>query len=82
MDPTRFIGRWLAYFFPGRKPRSTLEEDGVWVDDLEEIQFLWYNGFFGKGTLSRSEPSWRFSGLAPKKGRLRSFGRCMHNDEV
>ncbi|GAA6059751.1 hypothetical protein JCM10212_001959 [Sporobolomyces blumeae] len=31
----------------------------VWVSDENDMQRLWRQGFFGKGFLSRSEPSWR-----------------------
>jgi tRNA-splicing endonuclease subunit Sen2 len=31
----------------------------VWVMDRGDVDILFRRGFFGKGTLSRSEPSWR-----------------------
>lgn len=31
----------------------------VWVSDPEGMEVLFNRGFFGKGTLSRSDPSWR-----------------------
>lgn len=31
----------------------------VWVTDRKDMDILFRRGFFGKGTLSRSEPSWR-----------------------
>ncbi len=31
----------------------------VWVKDQDEMALLWRRGFFGKGALSRSDPSWR-----------------------
>lgn len=31
----------------------------VWVTDRDDMDILFRRGFFGKGTLSRSEPSWR-----------------------
>jgi len=31
----------------------------VWVVEREDMDILFRRGFFGKGTLSRSEPSWR-----------------------
>lgn len=68
--PTWLLLRAFALVFPGRKARGILEGDGVWIDDLDDIKFLWSNGFFGKGTLSRSEPSWRFSGLESRKGTV------------
>ncbi|KAG6334604.1 hypothetical protein ID866_4480 [Astraeus odoratus] len=30
----------------------------VWVTDMRHAMILWQRGFFGKGDLSRSEPSW------------------------
>lgn len=30
----------------------------VWVQDARSVEFLWAQGFFGKGSLSRSEPTW------------------------
>lgn len=30
----------------------------VWVLDMKDAMVLWQRGFFGKGDLSRSEPSW------------------------
>lgn len=31
----------------------------VWVTDKQDMEILFRRGFFGKGTLSRSEPTWR-----------------------
>ncbi|GAA5895476.1 tRNA splicing endonuclease subunit SEN2 [Sporobolomyces salmoneus] len=31
----------------------------IWVNREDDMQRLWRQGFFGKGFLSRSEPSWR-----------------------
>ncbi|KAM0786425.1 hypothetical protein ACM66B_001889 [Microbotryomycetes sp. NB124-2] len=31
----------------------------VWVSRPDDMMLLWRRGFFGKGTLSRSEPSWQ-----------------------
>lgn len=31
----------------------------VWVKDEQDMTRLWRQGFFGKGFLSRSEPSWK-----------------------
>ncbi len=47
----------------------------VWVEDLDEgITLLWQRGFFGKGNLSRSEPTWRQRKVneidALRKGRM------------
>jgi tRNA-splicing endonuclease subunit Sen2 len=44
----------------------------VWVTDRADIDILFRRGFFGKGTLSRSEPSWRERRVDLVKG-----GSCM-----
>lgn len=31
----------------------------VWIVNARDREVLWRRGFFGKGNLSRSEPSWR-----------------------
>jgi tRNA-splicing endonuclease subunit Sen2 len=31
----------------------------VWVEDTADMEMLFNRGFFGKGTLSRSDPNWR-----------------------
>ena len=33
--------------------------ESIWVRDQGDMQRLWRQGFFGKGFLSRSEPSWK-----------------------
>lgn len=59
-------------------PRSSIPHDAyigyfsaatrsVHVTDPKHVRALWEMGFFGKGTLSRSEPSW----LEREKARLR-----------
>ncbi|ODN84299.1 tRNA-intron endonuclease [Cryptococcus amylolentus CBS 6039] len=40
----------------------------VWVTDRKGMDLLFQKGFFGKGTLSRSEPSWRERRVALLKG--------------
>src|SRR5258708_21535441 len=43
----------------------------VWVTNTRDIEILWRRGFFGKGNLSRSEPTWlnrRVNQLAGAKG--------------
>lgn len=30
----------------------------VWITHQDDIALLWQRGFFGKGALSRSEPTW------------------------
>ncbi|CAG8630389.1 9011_t:CDS:2, partial [Acaulospora morrowiae] len=43
-----------------RKPRGTFDplSNSVIVNGEEDIEKLWKQGFFGKGNLSRSEPTW------------------------
>ncbi|KAJ9478838.1 tRNA-splicing endonuclease subunit SEN2 [Pseudozyma hubeiensis] len=47
----------------------------IWVEELVQgIRLLWQRGFFGKGNLSRSEPTWRQRKVneidALRKGRM------------
>jgi tRNA-splicing endonuclease subunit Sen2 len=37
----------------------SLETSSIHVTDPRQVRALWEMGFFGKGTLSRSEPTWR-----------------------
>ncbi|KZV67020.1 hypothetical protein PENSPDRAFT_636237 [Peniophora sp. CONT] len=46
----------------------------VWVTDERDVRILWTRGFWGKGNLSRSEPSWRIR--AEGERRDRRAGRC------
>lgn len=46
------------------------ESRSVHVTDPTHVRALWEMGFFGKGTLSRSEPSW----LGREKARLKAGG--------
>lgn len=32
--------------------------NSVWIHNMQEASILWERGFFGKGNLSRSEPTW------------------------
>ncbi|TFK74908.1 hypothetical protein BDN72DRAFT_599271 [Pluteus cervinus] len=50
----------------------------VWVIDPDQSKILWQRGFFGKGNLSRSEPSW----LTRRLNVLRSGGNYMTPEEV
>lgn len=52
--------RYVGYF--------SAETRSVHVTDFEHARALWEMGFFGKGTLSRSEPSW----LEREKARLKA----------
>lgn len=40
------------------KARVSVETQAIHVTDPESVRLLWTHGFFGKGSLSRSEPSW------------------------
>lgn len=35
-----------------------LASKSVWVVNARDVAILWQRGFFGKGNLSRSEPTW------------------------
>ncbi|KAF7194225.1 putative tRNA-splicing endonuclease subunit sen2 [Pseudocercospora fuligena] len=52
--------RYIGYF--------SLETRSVQVTDPQHARALWEMGFFGKGTLSRSEPSW----IDREKARLKA----------
>ncbi|EME82035.1 uncharacterized protein MYCFIDRAFT_89840 [Pseudocercospora fijiensis CIRAD86] len=52
--------RYIGYF--------SLETRSVHVTDPQHARALWEMGFFGKGTLSRSEPSW----VDREKARLKA----------
>ena len=43
----------------------------VWVTDPKDMEILFNRGFFGKGTLSRSEPTWQARRLDQARG-----GQC------
>ena len=45
----------------------------VWVTDRKDMDILFRRGFFGKGTLSRSEPSWRERRVDLLKGGSSEF---------
>lgn len=50
----------------------------VWVTGEQDMMLLWRRGFFGKGTLSRSEPSWKRrveNKIAESEGRAKSERR-------
>ncbi|KAJ3576460.1 hypothetical protein NP233_g418 [Leucocoprinus birnbaumii] len=50
----------------------------VWVSKSEDVLVLWRRGFFGKGDLSRSEPSWYTRQLNIRK----SGGKQMTSEEI
>ncbi|WFD08391.1 tRNA-intron lyase [Malassezia vespertilionis] len=45
--------------------------ESVWMYDSGDAQALWTQGFFGKGNLSRSEPTWAARQLAAASARSR-----------
>lgn len=44
----------------------------VWILDTKDAKILWTRGFFGKGDLSRSEPSW----FARQVNARKAAGKC------
>lgn len=42
----------------------------VWVSRSDDVVLLWRRGFFGKGDLSRSEPSWHTRRLKSNAKRV------------
>ncbi|KAG6918996.1 hypothetical protein DXG01_010235 [Tephrocybe rancida] len=50
----------------------------VWVSNAKDTMLLWRRGFFGKGDLSRSEPSW----LARQINIRNMGGKQMTSEEV
>ncbi|KAF4610523.1 hypothetical protein D9613_006748 [Agrocybe pediades] len=50
----------------------------VWVTNPDHSLILWRRGFFGKGDLSRSEPSW----LARQINIRRSAGKQLTSEEI
>ncbi|KAL2020582.1 hypothetical protein VTK56DRAFT_8170 [Thermocarpiscus australiensis] len=68
---------WLSQVFRPPPPEPSVVHVGVWdpetrsvhVRDPTSIRALWEQGFFGKGSLSRSEPNWLKMQLA-RRGSL------------
>ncbi|KAI9066969.1 hypothetical protein FKP32DRAFT_1564635 [Trametes sanguinea] len=50
----------------------------VWVTNERDSTILWRRGFFGKGDLSRSEPSW----LARQINARKAAGKYMTSEEI
>lgn len=50
----------------------------VWVSNSKDTTLLWRRGFFGKGDLSRSEPSW----MARQINDRKTGGKQMTSEEV
>jgi tRNA-splicing endonuclease subunit Sen2 len=51
--------------------------DTIWVTQEASVRALWTRGFFGKGTLSRSEPSWWI-----REQNRRGYGLALTSEEV
>lgn len=60
-----------------------LPSRSVWVVNAKDTRILWQRGFFGKGSLSRSEPSWlarrRNESQGPAKGSQYFFLKLRYN---
>ncbi|KAI0741551.1 hypothetical protein C8Q80DRAFT_1194920 [Daedaleopsis nitida] len=50
----------------------------VWITNEKDSSILWRRGFFGKGDLSRSEPSW----LARQINARKAAGKYMTSEEI
>ncbi|KAG8768703.1 tRNA splicing endonuclease subunit sen2, partial [Serendipita sp. 398] len=65
--PKSWVLRWLLSWNPFGNPSQWDDmvigvldppSRSVWIYDEEQQMTLWRKGFFGKGNLSRSEPTW------------------------
>lgn len=65
-----YASQWIrpssSHFEPRLRGYHTPSTNSVHVTDPSSVQILWSHGFFGKGSLSRSEPTW----LEREKKRL------------
>ena len=50
----------------------------VWVTDTKDMEILFNRGFFGKGTLSRSEPTWASEETGPGSRRSMSVAAALY----
>ncbi|THH27382.1 hypothetical protein EUX98_g6802 [Antrodiella citrinella] len=50
----------------------------VWILDTKDAKILWTRGFFGKGDLSRSEPSW----FARQVNARKAAGKYLTSEEI
>ncbi|CAH7677303.1 hypothetical protein PPACK8108_LOCUS12440 [Phakopsora pachyrhizi] len=63
-EPISFLSTLIPILRPSKqqtlKLRGAYEpiSNSVWIEDASTMFFLWQRGFFGKGSLSRSEPTW------------------------
>ncbi|KAH9004671.1 hypothetical protein EDB86DRAFT_3038103 [Lactarius hatsudake] len=71
ISPTRVLNpRCKGVFDPTTR--------SIWITDPKDRMVLWRRGFFGKGNLSRSEPSW----LVRLANSRSAAGRQMTSEEV
>ncbi|KAI0825894.1 hypothetical protein BC629DRAFT_1451400 [Irpex lacteus] len=54
----------------------------VWVTNKKDAMILWRRGFFGKGDLSRSEPSWYTRQVNARKEAAASGGKSLTSEEI
>ncbi|KAJ6438222.1 MFS hexose transporter [Purpureocillium lavendulum] len=60
------VSTWLSQTFKPPPAEPTVVHQGIWseattsvhVPDEKSMRALWEQGFYGKGSLSRSEPNW------------------------
>ncbi|KZT09924.1 uncharacterized protein LAESUDRAFT_734985 [Laetiporus sulphureus 93-53] len=85
--PSSYITRILDFFGISSarvlNPHCTGVYDpdtrSVWVTDPGDAIILWRRGFFGKGDLSRSEPSWQKRQIGARKA---AAGKYMTAEEI
>lgn len=66
--------RWLSHGVADTPPCEGWYDattQSVWLRSESDAARLWTHGFFGKGQLSRSEPTWAARQLADKEARAR-----------
>ncbi|CCM00364.1 uncharacterized protein FIBRA_02394 [Fibroporia radiculosa] len=86
LPQTSWSNHVLGLFgFPGTRvlnPHCTgifaADTHSVWITEQRDVMILWRQGFFGKGDLSRSEPSWQARQISARK----AAGKYMTAEEV
>ena len=68
VQPESLFGRAISFLNPLRAVTQLENPDcvgildnsskSVWVVNSRDMDILWIRGYFGKGSLSRSEPTW------------------------
>ncbi|RDX48241.1 hypothetical protein OH76DRAFT_684627 [Lentinus brumalis] len=84
-EPHSKFGHVLGLFGPNTRLENPHCEGifdpatrSVWVTNEKDSMILWRRGFFGKGNLSRSEPSW----LARQINARKAAGKYMTSEEI